>query len=254
VEHRERIRSEFARQAESLAASPALAAEEVTRKLAAALPPGAGRVLDLACGPAVLAPALAERARLVLGLDLVPEGLALASQRTAHLPSVGFVRGLAEATPLTDGSFDAVVLRLALHHVERPERVLAEARRVLQPAGHLLVLDLTSHADPEIAALHNALERLRDPSHTLCGTPAQLVAAVERTGFQVIRDERWTAPRRFDEWARIIADPIRRDALETVLRSLARAGVDAGLELREESDGALWFSYAWQLLVARAPA
>ena len=254
MDHRDRIRSEFARQAESFATSPALVADEVTRKVAAALPAGAGRVLDLACGPGVLAPALAERARRVLGLDLVPESLALALRRTAHLPGVGFVRGLAEATPLADGSFDAVVLRLALHHVERPERVLAEARRVLLPAGRLVVLDLTSHADLEIAALHNALERLRDPSHTRCGTSEEQHVRVEQAGFQVIRDESWTAPRRFDEWAHIIADPVRMDALEIVLRSLARAGVDAGLQLREERDGALWFSYGWQLLVAEAPA
>ena len=30
--------------------------------------------------------------------------------------------------------------------------------------------------------------------------------------------------------------------------------MDVGLELREEPDGALWFSCAWQLLVTGAPA
>jgi len=254
VDHRDRIRSEFSRQAESFAAAPALAADEVTRKVAAALPRDTGRVLDLACGPGVLAPALAERSRRVLGLDLVAESLALARQRTAHLPGVAFARGLAETTPFVEHSFDAVVLRLALHHVERPERVLAEVRRILVPAGCVVVLDLTSHADPDIANLHNALERLRDPSHTRCGTAAELHALLEDAGLRVTQSESWTAPRRFDEWARIIADPLRMDALETVLRSLARAGVDTGIELREEADGALWFTYAWHLAVGEAPA
>jgi ubiquinone/menaquinone biosynthesis C-methylase UbiE len=254
VSHRDRIRSEFSRQAESFATAAILASDEVTRKVAAALPPHADRVLDLACGPGVLAPALAERSRRVLGLDLVSESLALASRRTAQLPEVGFVRGLAETTPFAERSFDAVVLRLALHHMERPGRVLAEVQRILVPAGRLVVLDLTSHADPQIAGLHNALERLRDPSHTRCGTSAELHALLEDAGMGVIHAESWTAPRRFDEWARIIADPVRMDALETVLRSLARAGVQTGIELREAPDGALWFTYAWHLVVGQAPA
>ena len=44
------------------------------------------------------------------------------------------------------------------------------------------------------------------------------------------------------------------EALEVVLRSLARAGVDTGIALREEPDGALWFTYAWCLLAADTPA
>jgi hypothetical protein len=43
------------------------------------------------------------------------------------------------------------------------------------------------------------------------------------------------------------------DALEQVLRALARAGERAGMELRED-DGALRLSYRWGLWVARAPS
>ena len=53
----------------------------------------------------------------------------------------------------------------------------------------------------------------------------------------------------FDEWMRIIDEPVRTRSLEVVLRHLARAGVDTGIDLREE-DGALWLSYTWCLLVA----
>ena len=38
-------------------------------------------------------------------------------------------------------------------------------------------------------------------------------------------------------------------SLELVMRHLARAGVTAGIDLREQ-DGELWFSYSWALLVA----
>ncbi len=56
-------------------------------------------------------------------------------------------------------------------------------------------------------------------------------------------------PRRFAEWAAIISEPQRMASLEVVLRRLARAGIDAGIALREEG-GELWFSYEFALLVA----
>ena len=44
---------------------------------------------------------------------------------------------------------DAATLVLALHHVSRPEQVLAEARRVLEPGGRLLVVDMMPHDHEE---------------------------------------------------------------------------------------------------------
>ena len=61
--------------------------------------------------------------------------------------------------------------------------------------------------------------------------------------------EVWTRAREFDEWARIIAEPARTRSLEVVLRHLARAGVGAGVDLREEGGG-LRLTYTWCLLVA----
>jgi ubiquinone/menaquinone biosynthesis C-methylase UbiE len=45
----------------------------------------------------------------------------------------------AEAIPVPDESFDAVVLTQVLEHVPQPARVLAEQHRILRPAGLLLV-------------------------------------------------------------------------------------------------------------------
>jgi SAM-dependent methyltransferase len=50
-----------------------------------------------------------------------------------------FVQGTAEALPFRDGSFDAVWTYAVLEHVSRPERALAEMRRVLKPGGALLL-------------------------------------------------------------------------------------------------------------------
>lgn len=252
MKHREIVQSEFTRQAESFAASAGLAAPEVTDRIGAALrEPAASRVLDFACGPGVLLPTLAAGARWVVGLDLTAETLRVARRSAARAGMPALVRADAERAPFASASFDAVVLRLAIHHMSRPEAVLEEARRLLRPGGRLLVLDILTSSDPATATLHNAIERLRDPSHSAFVPEAELARSITAAGFSVLASEVWSMPRRFSEWAAVISDPARMGPLEVVLRELARAGVAAGIDLREEGD-LLCFTYTWAFLVAEA--
>src|SRR5205807_168294 len=48
---------------------------------------------------------------------------------------IAFQSADAEALPFSSGSHDAVVANFGIHHVERPERAIAEARRVLLTGG-----------------------------------------------------------------------------------------------------------------------
>jgi SAM-dependent methyltransferase len=198
----------------------------------------------------VLAPPLSELAEQVVGIDLT---LAALREASAACPRAGFAQGAAEHLPAADDCFDAAVLRLALHHVEEPQAVLREVRRILRPGGRLVVLDILTSVDPETAALHNAIERLRDPSHTALLPGPVLGATIDGCGLPLVSETTFETTRDFEEWARIIAEPVRMRALERVLRHLARAGVDAGIDLREEGD-ALRFSYRWGLFVAERPS
>lgn len=47
----------------------------------------------------------------------------------------------AQALPFADESFANIVAVDVLHHIERPRRFLAEAQRVLEPGGRLIVLE-----------------------------------------------------------------------------------------------------------------
>ncbi len=47
----------------------------------------------------------------------------------------------AQALPFADGSFANIVAVDVLHHIERPRRFLAEAQRVLEPGGRLILLE-----------------------------------------------------------------------------------------------------------------
>jgi SAM-dependent methyltransferase len=101
-------------------------------------------VLDLACGPGVLAGSAAARGAAVCGLDF--SAAMLAEARAMH-PSAQFVYGDAETVPLPDASFDAVVSNFGLHHVPRPALALAEAWRVLRPGGRVAFTFWAGHAD-----------------------------------------------------------------------------------------------------------
>jgi SAM-dependent methyltransferase len=112
--------------------------EPVTRGAIAVLLDAAGvragcRVLDVATGPGGVAAAAAARgAQSVVGVDLSPKMVALAS--SLH-PGVEFREADAEALPFGAGAFDAVVSNFGIGHFPGPERALAEFARVLTRGG-----------------------------------------------------------------------------------------------------------------------
>lgn len=105
----------------------------------AALPRGSV-VLDLACGTgtnlAAQMNAYAEHALKWHGLDASEAMLAVARGKA---PGAELVRGVAEALPYADATFDYVVTRFAFHHFEDKAKALAEMRRVLKPGGVLKI-------------------------------------------------------------------------------------------------------------------
>jgi len=251
--HSARIQDEFSRQAESFAASRALAGSELVERLVASLgEAGSGRVLDWACGPGLVSAALAPRAREVVALDLTDATLRVAGRKLAEAGrgNVRRVRADGLRLPFPDARFDAVVMRLALHHLESPEDAVREVRRALRPGGVLAILDLLAPDDAQDDQLLTALERLRDPSHVRALRAAELTSVVSGAGFTVSERSIFSLERRFSEWAAIIADPVRTDALRVVMTELARRGMGAGIALREDGDELL-FDYRFGLLVGR---
>ncbi len=210
------------------------------------------RVLDLACGPGIVAEAIAPHVRGVVGIDMTPRMIELARQRFsgAHLDNGLFMVASAEDLPFDGASFDQVVTRLSLHHLADPTAVLTGARRVLRASGRLIVADVISSESTDEAMLHNTLERLRDPTHVRMLSPDELLSAIKRAGFTITREQHWQQERSFAEWAAIIADARRTAPLENVMQVLARAGLCAGISLREEQ-GQLRFTHGWMLVEAR---
>jgi ArsR family transcriptional regulator len=128
--------------AEPLAARPAEAA--LDQALTEALGTGPlGDVLDIGVGSGALLRLLAPRARSAVGLDLARGMRVLARSRLQGqgLSHCTIRAGDMRALPFPDLSFDVVVLDEVLALGEEPQAGLAEAVRVLRPAGKLLILD-----------------------------------------------------------------------------------------------------------------
>jgi len=100
------------------------------------LPPSFGTALDIGCGTGAFSRLLAARADHVLGLDLSPNMIQVARQRSSHLSNVDFrIADVANWTfPLE--SFDCVAAIATLHHLPM-EGLLSRMGSALRPGGTL---------------------------------------------------------------------------------------------------------------------
>jgi ubiquinone/menaquinone biosynthesis C-methylase UbiE len=255
MDHLQRTAQEFTRQAKQFATSAAITATELTARFVDAVDAGPDTtILDVACGPGIVAATLAAKARAVVALDLTPEMLLQARDRCAKagLTNVTFEQGNATALPFPDSSFDGVVTRLSVHHFDAPRLVLNEMFRVLKPAGKFVLADVVSSQDAAESELHNAIEVLRDPSHVRMLPAIELTSMITAAGFMIETQTTWDQQRKFEEWASIVDDPQRVAPLRTIVQRLARAGEHAGFGLSLVG-GAVVFFHRWHLVTGQKP-
>jgi arsenite methyltransferase len=140
-----RFDADDARRVEALYLTPDVVEQrrDVLRQLA----PAAGeRVLDIGSGPGLLAGELAAAVGptgRVCGVDPSADMLALARARdlpTGSAP-VEYLTAGAQQLPYPDDTFDLAVSTQVMEYVPDVAAALAEAYRVLRPAGRLLLLD-----------------------------------------------------------------------------------------------------------------
>jgi len=165
------------------------AAELARRVRDFVLPRGDERTLDAGTGAGALAFALAPLVREVVGVDRVPELLALARERATALENVEFVEADAAHLPFEDGSFDLAATLRTLHHVPRPELIVAELARVTRTGGRVLVIDQLGPVDPLEAFALDRFERARDPAHARLLPDIDLRHLFEANGLVLVRSQ-----------------------------------------------------------------
>lgn len=159
------MRARFAVTAERIAALQERRAEELAEQVRSFVSTtGEERALDVGAGTGALAFALAPLVREVVAVELVPELIELGRKNAP--PNVTFVEADMTKLDFERATFDLAGTLRTLHHVPRPELVIAALTRVTRPGGTMLVVDQIAPNDPIAANELNLFERARDPSHT----------------------------------------------------------------------------------------
>ena len=118
------------------------------------LPSNCHDVLEIGCGTGGFARRLAKRSERVLALDLSPEMVRIARERSAQFPNIEFQLADVHEVPFNIASFDCIATIATLHHVPIEETLL-KMKTALKPGGVLLILDLF-----EPAGLSDSLSNL----------------------------------------------------------------------------------------------
>lgn len=247
--HAATIRDQFTRQAVPFARLPGHGdSVEHLLELSGAGP--ADSVLDVGCGPGLVACAFARVARRVTGLDVTPRMLEEARARQVALGLENLVWDLGSADPLPyeGGRFSIVLTRYTFHHLLDPRAALAEMCRVCAPGGRVLVADPVLPADRVEA--FNAMERLRDPSHVRALAVGELDALMRASG--LVDLQRATYPVAMELEAQLAASfprPGDADRIRDLFAAdLARDAMGLGVH---RVGGALHFRYPISVYVGR---
>ncbi len=120
-----------------------------------------GQLIDIGTGTGRMLELFGGRAGQALGIDRSSEMLRLARAKLSE-------RGLANAElrqadlyalPLGDEAADLAIIHHVLHFAQQPGAAIAEAARVLEPGGRLLIADFAAH-DREDLRIKDAHARL----------------------------------------------------------------------------------------------
>lgn len=125
-----------------------------------------GTVLDIGCG---IGDMVGHRPRTI-GVDVNPKAVAFCQSRGLRVQLMH-----ADRLPFMDCEFDGAILDNVLEHLERPEPLLAEVRRVLKVRGRFVV------------GVPGARGFESDPDHKRHYPETALVHAIGNAGFQLSR-------------------------------------------------------------------
>lgn len=110
------------------------------------IPKQCRQILEIGCGTGEFSRLLAARAGRVLALDLSPQMIRLARERSKLYPNIEFVKDDVLTYHLPDGQFDCIATLTTLHHLPL-EIILRKISKALKPGGVFVCLDLYQRAN-----------------------------------------------------------------------------------------------------------
>lgn len=120
------------------------------------------KILDIGTGPGAIPLNLKKR---YPGVHFIGTDISSAMIRTAKAHALKadlrlpLLVGDGESLPFGTGKVDGVISLFAMHHMDRPERLLQEIDRVLKPYGLLLIIDFRRDMSRWLFTLVNSIWR-----------------------------------------------------------------------------------------------
>jgi len=210
-------------------------------------------VLDVAAGSGLLSRALSPHVKRVVAVDITPEMLAQGIKETDRqgITNVSFEQGAAENLDYPTASFDMVVTRFSMHHLKCPKVVIREMCRVCRSGGTLVVIDILSSEDEDLAARYNDVERLRDSSHAQALSATGLKTLVKKAGIRIIDYYSLEVENSLDEWLDFArAESGTRQQIHELMHRELQAGEKTGMRAFLDQ-GKLMFMHTWGIVVGK---
>lgn len=157
-----------------------------------------GPVLDLGCGRGYWLRRMAAAGLRPVGIEHDPARAAEAGRQAPAAVADG------SRLPMADRSVAVVWCIHVLHHLPQPVKVLAEAKRVLRPGGHLVLAE-TVEDNPLVRVGRKAWPEWDGVHVHSRFTAAALLAMVDSVGLRVV-DRRQHSLVSFAAWALPAAD------------------------------------------------
>ncbi len=166
------------------------------------------RVLDVACGTGILLKWLLEQVPDLdaYGVDASADMLAQASVALkgwshVHLECVELGSDETAGLPYKPGTFDLITFTNALHYLSDPVATLAGLRRLLAPAGQLVLEDYRERELLLIRKVFRWLVRLVDPRHVRTYTLAEASSLCRQAGLSIVCEKTFAVDWLCDGWA-----------------------------------------------------
>jgi ubiquinone/menaquinone biosynthesis C-methylase UbiE len=161
-----------------------------TAERATWVPLASGKVLEVGIGSGLNIPFYSPSVVSLVGIDPSCELWDMARQRAALAPfPIEHMAHSGEAIPVTDRTFDTVVITWTLCSIPNPMQALKEMRRVLRPDGRLIFIEHGLAPDPHVQVWQHRLNSLWNRLAGGCNLNRRIATQISQAGFRMVQIE-----------------------------------------------------------------